>query len=181
MVGWPLPAAGAVPQLVIRMSANSRQLRSFITKATPRRQPSPQRRALQLADLAVDVLIAEALLTPKPALVDLRGSGAHRDLDLTRLLRSARPYISNRRARVVHDAQGVRDDLIHNVSNAVRWHDSVTLLYELDVRLFIEPPPGKVLSRLAQQAFPAARAIGVEDMQLDSILLLAGRERRPAP
>jgi malonate decarboxylase epsilon subunit len=92
-----------------------------------------------------------------------------------------RPYISNRRARVVHDAQGVRDDLIHNVSNAVRWHDSVTLLYELGVRLFIEPPPGKVLSRLAQQAFPGARAIGVEDMQLDSILLLAGRERRPAP
>src|SRR6202047_4180668 len=47
------------------------------------------RRARQLADLAVDVLIAEALLTPKPALVDRRGSGAHRDLDLARLLRSA--------------------------------------------------------------------------------------------
>ena len=36
------------------------------------------------------MLIAEAMLTPKPALVDRRGSGAHRDLDLTRLLRSAR-------------------------------------------------------------------------------------------
>lgn len=42
-----------------------------------------------LADRAVDALVAEALLTPKPALVDRRGSGAHRDLDLTRLLRSA--------------------------------------------------------------------------------------------
>jgi triphosphoribosyl-dephospho-CoA synthase len=51
---------------------------------------SPPWRALRLADLAVDVLIAEALLTPKPALVDRRGSGAHRDLDLSRLLRSAR-------------------------------------------------------------------------------------------
>jgi triphosphoribosyl-dephospho-CoA synthase len=47
------------------------------------------RRALQLADLAVDVLAAEALLTPKPALVDRRGSGAHRDLDLLRMLKSA--------------------------------------------------------------------------------------------
>lgn len=34
-------------------------------------------------------LIAEARLTPKPALVDQRGSGAHRDLDLDTMLRSA--------------------------------------------------------------------------------------------
>lgn len=34
-------------------------------------------------------LIAEALLTPKPALVDRRGPGAHRDLDLGLLLLSA--------------------------------------------------------------------------------------------
>jgi triphosphoribosyl-dephospho-CoA synthase len=37
----------------------------------------------------MDSLIAEALLTPKPALVDRRGRGAHRDLDLACLLRSA--------------------------------------------------------------------------------------------
>lgn len=46
-------------------------------------------RADRLADRAVNALIAEALLTPKPALVDQRGSGAHQDLDLPRLLRSA--------------------------------------------------------------------------------------------
>ncbi|SAL34807.1 triphosphoribosyl-dephospho-CoA synthase [Caballeronia sordidicola] len=43
-----------------------------------------------LADLAVNALIDEACLTPKPALVDRRGSGAHRDLDLNTMLRSAR-------------------------------------------------------------------------------------------
>jgi malonate decarboxylase epsilon subunit len=91
-----------------------------------------------------------------------------------------RPYVGNRRARVVRDAEGVRDDLIHNVANAVRWHDSVTLLYELGVRLFIEPPPGEVLSRLAQQAFSEARAVGIEGVQLDSVVLLAERERQPA-
>jgi len=42
-----------------------------------------------LARLAVDALIEEAHLTPKPALVDRRGSGAHRDLDLVRMMRSA--------------------------------------------------------------------------------------------
>ncbi|KIQ06416.1 MULTISPECIES: triphosphoribosyl-dephospho-CoA synthase [Pseudomonas] len=35
-----------------------------------------------LADLAVDVLIDEADLSPKPGLVDKRGSGAHQDLHL---------------------------------------------------------------------------------------------------
>ena len=38
--------------------------------------------AEHLADLAVDALIAEADLSPKPALVDRRGSGAHSDLHL---------------------------------------------------------------------------------------------------
>ena len=44
---------------------------------------------LDLSTLAVSSLIDEAELTPKPALVDRRGNGAHHDLDLTRLRRSA--------------------------------------------------------------------------------------------
>ena len=59
----------------------------------PPRTRLPQRprlRALRLADTAVEALITEAMLTPKPALVDQRGPGAHCDLDLERLLRSAR-------------------------------------------------------------------------------------------
>lgn len=39
--------------------------------------------------LAVSALVDEANLTPKPALVDGRGCGAHHDLDLARLHRSA--------------------------------------------------------------------------------------------
>jgi triphosphoribosyl-dephospho-CoA synthase len=42
-----------------------------------------------LVDLAVCALIDEAELTPKPALVDRRGSGAHGDMDLVMLCRSA--------------------------------------------------------------------------------------------
>jgi triphosphoribosyl-dephospho-CoA synthase len=42
-----------------------------------------------IADKAVTALIDEASLTPKPALVDGRGSGAHCDLDLDTMLRSA--------------------------------------------------------------------------------------------
>ncbi|HEY2022099.1 triphosphoribosyl-dephospho-CoA synthase, partial [Paraburkholderia sp.] len=43
----------------------------------------------QVARYAVAALIDEAELTPKPALVDQRGSGAHRDLDLATMRRSA--------------------------------------------------------------------------------------------
>lgn len=46
--------------------------------------------ARELSDLAVAVLLEEAELTPKPALVDRRRNGAHHDLDLARLQRSAR-------------------------------------------------------------------------------------------
>lgn len=46
--------------------------------------------ATAIADCATQALIDEACLTPKPALVDQRGSGAHRDLDLDTMLRSAR-------------------------------------------------------------------------------------------
>ena len=45
--------------------------------------------APQLARFARNALIEEARLTPKPALVDARGSGAHNDLDLATMLRSA--------------------------------------------------------------------------------------------
>ncbi len=50
----------------------------------------PREQAAWLADAAVQALRDEARLSPKPALVDSRGSGAHADLDLARMLRSAR-------------------------------------------------------------------------------------------
>ncbi len=45
--------------------------------------------AIRLARFATDALIEEAHATPKPALVDRRGSGAHRDLSLEVMERSA--------------------------------------------------------------------------------------------
>ena len=80
------------------------------------------------------------------------------------------PYISNRRARAVRDAAGVREDLILNVSNPVRWHDSMTLLYELGMRFFVELPPGRVLSGLIQQSFAGARTIAADDASPQAIV-----------
>ena len=69
-----------------------------------------QCRAERLSDFAVKALVAEALLTPKPALVDQRGSGAHRDLDLARLLCSAEALRDSFRSMALH-ASTARDAL----------------------------------------------------------------------
>ena len=86
------------------------------------------------------------------------------------------PYISNRRARAVREADAVREDLILNVSHPVRWHESVTLLFELGFRTFVEMPPGRVLSGLLQQNFPGVRAIAADDAQPRAIFSAATRD-----
>jgi triphosphoribosyl-dephospho-CoA synthase len=59
------------------------------TEASAQSSTRADTHALAIARLAVDALVEEAHLTPKPALVDRRGSGAHRDLDLVKMMRSA--------------------------------------------------------------------------------------------
>jgi triphosphoribosyl-dephospho-CoA synthase len=71
---------------------------------------APERPAAALAARAVRALIEEALLTPKPALVDRRGPGAHRDLDLGKLLRSA-CALRESFERMALEAQGASADL----------------------------------------------------------------------
>src|ERR1700733_898604 len=88
MVWWPLSAAGQVQELVMA------QLRP-ITKSY--QQLNALARSEWLSELAWQSLIAEAELTPKPGLVDGRGSGSHSDLSLDLMRRSAEaiaPYFT---------------------------------------------------------------------------------------
>lgn len=69
-----------------------------------------------LARLARQALIAEAELTPKPGLVDRRGSGAHTDLSLELLRRSAtaiEPYLREMAvvSRGLRPSQAIREQL----------------------------------------------------------------------
>jgi triphosphoribosyl-dephospho-CoA synthase len=75
-------------------------MRKDFFSSTPLKTPwtvsSDQARAIRLGALARQALIAEAELTPKPGLVDRRGTGAHSDLSLAIMTRSARaiePYL----------------------------------------------------------------------------------------
>jgi malonate decarboxylase epsilon subunit len=84
-------------------------------------------------------------------------------------------YLSNTRARVAWQAREVAEDLILNVSRTVRWHDSVTLIYELGCRVFIETPPGSVLSKLLKDSFPDARALALEEVPIATAVALTAR------
>jgi malonate decarboxylase epsilon subunit len=84
-------------------------------------------------------------------------------------------YVSNTRARVAREAREVAEDLVLNVSRTVRWHDSVTLLFELGCRVFIETPPGAVLSNLVRACFPEARAVALEEVPIATAVALGAR------
>ena len=57
---------------------------------SPAPSPSVEEAAKRLGRLAHRALLREALLTPKPGLVDRDNSGAHRDMDVTTFVVSAR-------------------------------------------------------------------------------------------
>jgi len=84
------------------------------------------------------------------------------------------PYVGNLRARALTNTADIAEDLILNVSRTVRWHESVTLLYELGVRVFVEAPPGQALSNLVKSEFPRVRALAAAAVHLDSIVHVVG-------
>ncbi|MBA5635598.1 triphosphoribosyl-dephospho-CoA synthase [Duganella sp. LX20W] len=61
----------------------------FLRQPATALAPDHAGRAAHLAALAVDALVDEAVLTPKPGLVDMRGNGAHHDLSWLLMCRSA--------------------------------------------------------------------------------------------
>ena len=84
-------------------------------------------------------------------------------------------YVDNRGGRELRNPKSIREDLATNMAHPVRWHDASQVMYELGVRLFIELPPGRVLTGLIAAAFPDARAIACSETRMDSICALARR------
>jgi malonate decarboxylase epsilon subunit len=87
------------------------------------------------------------------------------------------PYAGNRTARAYHDPDAIREDLALGVSHPVRWHEATSLLFEMGGRLFIEMPPGRVLTDLAKNAFPTARAVSISDSGIKTPSILVKREK----
>jgi malonate decarboxylase epsilon subunit len=106
----------------------------------------------------------------EPVAVALRITLAGMELGQPRMI-----YVGNVKARAVRVAPAVAEDLAANIAHAVRWYDATTVLEELGCRLFLEMPPGHVLSDLAREAFPEVKTLVLGQGTLKGALHLAAR------
>ena len=82
-------------------------------------------------------------------------------------------YVGNANGRALRSAEAISEDLGSNIAHGVRWYHATTVPEESGCRLFIEMPPGYVLSKLAREAFPDVRSLAVSDISLQSAVALA--------
>jgi len=81
-------------------------------------------------------------------------------------------YISNRGARPLRQADAIRTDLATNLRYPVRWHDSTIVLGELGAQVFVEMPPGRTLTQLAEDALPGIAKVAIEQTSIASAAML---------
>jgi acyl transferase domain-containing protein len=84
-------------------------------------------------------------------------------------------YVGNVTGRALRSAEAISEDLASNIAHGVRWYDATTVLEELGCRLFLEMPPGHVLSELAREAFPDVRTLAIGAASFKHALLLASQ------
>jgi len=73
------------------------------------------------------------------------------------------PLVTNVDAEAITSGDEARDALIRQVTQPVRWLDSIHEMIEGGVTIFVEVGPGKVLSGLLRQIDRSVRALNVED------------------
>jgi malonyl CoA-acyl carrier protein transacylase len=64
------------------------------------------------------------------------------------------------------------------IAQPVRWRDSTKVLVAMEVCLFVEMNRGQVLTSLAGEPFPEARAIAAENIKYLLKLICESQERR---
>lgn len=87
-----------------------------------------------------------------------------KSLQAMRLQQPKMVYMGNVTGRALRSAEAISEDLASNIAHGVRWYDATTVLQELGFRLFLEMPPGHVLSHLAGEAFPEIETVAVGEV-----------------
>jgi malonate decarboxylase epsilon subunit len=82
-------------------------------------------------------------------------------------------YVGNVKARPLRAAADVAEDLASNIAHGVRWYDATSVLEELGCRVFLEMPPGQVLSDLAREALPEVKTLALGRSTLSAAHRLA--------
>lgn len=92
------------------------------------------------------------------------------------------PVITNVDAEAIRSGEEARDALLRQVTQPVRWLDSMRELIERGVTTFVEVGPGKVLCGLLRQIDRSVRCLNVEDAaSLQTTLERISQPRAEAP
>ncbi len=75
------------------------------------------------------------------------------------------PVVANLDAEINTSKERVKPLLVAQVSNPVRWEESIKRMIEEGVESFIEIGPGKVLTGLVKRIEPGVEAMNVEDIK----------------
>lgn len=95
-----------------------------------------------------------------------------KSLQAMRLQQPKMVYVGNVTGRALQSAEAISEDLASNIAHGVRLYDATTVLEELGFRMFLEMPPGHVLSHLAGEAFPDVETVAVGEVSLKDAVRL---------
>jgi malonate decarboxylase epsilon subunit len=84
-------------------------------------------------------------------------------------------YVGNVKARSLRNPEDVAWDLANSIAHGVRWYETTIVLQELGFTLFIETPPGHVLTNLAKQSIPEVKSIALAESSLSYVVQQAAR------
>jgi malonate decarboxylase epsilon subunit len=79
------------------------------------------------------------------------------------------PCCSNISGRLLYRSVEILEDLVWGIACPVNWIDCMSVLREAGSHLFLELPPGNVLTRIARSRFPECRCMAFDETNIGSL------------
>ncbi len=98
-------------------------------------------------------------------LMEPAAAGLARHLVAVRFREPTVPVVTSVEARLVRDAEEIRDLLVRQVTAPVRWEETTCTLAALGATLAFETGPGRVLSGLVKRIAPSLIALPAGDLE----------------
>jgi [acyl-carrier-protein] S-malonyltransferase len=75
------------------------------------------------------------------------------------------PLVNNADAMFLNNVESIKGSLVRQLSSPLLWEDSIRVIADSGVDIFVEIGPGKVLSGLIKRIEDRAKTFNVEDMK----------------
>lgn len=128
--------------------------------------------------LAAGARKAQRLAVSVPSHCELLASAADALLEFARDIPFHAPhgvYVDNRGGRPLHSGDAIRADLATNMRYTVRWFDALTVMIESGASVFVEAPPGQVLTDIAREQYADITVFAAAGVSLDRLVAILKR------